>query len=76
MSSQHLVSAEIVATVQSVEVEPGQSVAATDALVLLDSMKMEIPVLAEVPGVVSEILVSAGDQVHDGDPIAKIDKTS
>ncbi len=76
MSSQHLVSAEIVATVQSVEVETGQTVTATDALVLLDSMKMEIPVLAEVPGVVSEILVSEGDQVHDGDPIAKIDKTS
>ncbi len=76
MSSQHLVSAEIVATVQSIEASIGQSVTATDTLVLLDSMKMEIPVLAEVPGVVSEILVSQGDQVHDGDPIAKIDKTA
>ena len=55
-----------------VEVEVGQTVAADDAVVILESMKMEIPVLAEVAGRVAEISVSAGDVVNDGDPLVVI----
>ena len=62
----HTVVAELV------EVEVGQQVAADDAVVILESMKMEIPVLADVAGSVSEIVVSAGDVVSDGDPLVVI----
>ena len=49
----HTVVAELVAAVLKVEVEVGQVVAADDSVVILESMKMEIPVLAEVAGTVS-----------------------
>ncbi|MBA3528216.1 MAG: biotin/lipoyl-binding carrier protein [Propionibacteriaceae bacterium] len=68
----HTVVAELVAAVMSVEVEVGDRVASTDAVVILESMKMEIPVLAEVAGLVGEILVSPGDVVNDGDPLVVI----
>jgi acetyl-CoA carboxylase biotin carboxyl carrier protein len=68
----HRVSAEIVGNVAEVLVEVGARVGAADPVVLLESMKMEIPVLAEVDGVVTEVLVSAGDVVQEGDGIAVI----
>ena len=69
----HTVTAELVAGVLKVEVEVGTRVAATDAVVVLESMKMEIPVLAEVAGVVAEIVAAPGDVVTDGDPLVVID---
>ena len=69
----HTVVAELVAAVLKVEVEVGQRVAAEDAVVILESMKMEIPVLAEVAGAVREVVVAAGDVVNDGDPLVVID---
>jgi biotin carboxyl carrier protein len=68
----HVVSAELVANVLSVDVELDQMVKPGDTLVMLESMKMEIPVLSEVPGRVSEIVVHPGDVVHDGDPMIVI----
>ncbi len=68
----HVVTAELVASVLAVEVTVGQSVGATDSVVLLESMKMEIPVLADVAGTVAEIVVEAGDVVRDGDPLVVI----
>jgi acetyl-CoA carboxylase biotin carboxyl carrier protein len=68
----HTVVAELVAAVLKIEVTVGQQVAAEDAVAILESMKMEIPVLAEVAGTVSEIAVSEGSVVNDGDPIAVI----
>jgi acetyl-CoA carboxylase biotin carboxyl carrier protein len=68
----HTVVAELVAAVMKVEVEVGQKVSAEDPVVILESMKMEIPVLADVAGSVSEIVVSAGDVVNDGDPLVVI----
>lgn len=65
----HVVVAELVANVLSVEVEAGQKVGPTDAVVVLESMKMEIPVLAEATGKISEIVVAPGDVVRDGDPL-------
>lgn len=72
----HTVVAELVAAVMTVEVAVGDRVAADDAVVLLESMKMEIPVLAEVAGTVSDILVSVGDVVNDGDPLVAITLTA
>ncbi len=64
--------AEMVASVLSVAVGPGDTVEVGDTVILMESMKMEIPVLAEVAGTVSEIVVSAGDVVNDGDPLVVV----
>ena len=69
----HTVAAELVANVASVSVTPGDMVAASDTLVILESMKMEIPVLAEVAGIITELAVAPGDVVREGDVIAVID---
>ena len=67
-----VIQAEMVANVVSVDVEVGETVAAGDAVVLLESMKMEIPVLAEAGGVVTAIKVSAGDVVQEGDVLLEL----
>ena len=68
----HTVVAELVAAVLKVEVEVGQQVSAHDSVVILESMKMEIPVLADVAGSVVEVVVADGDVVSDGDPLVVI----
>ena len=67
------VRAEIVASVLEVVVSKGDKIGAGDILVLLESMKMEIPVLAEVGGTVTEVSVAVGDVIQAGDLIAVID---
>ena len=59
-------------TVLRVAVAPGDLVAAGSPLVVLESMKMEIPVLAEVGGTVSKVSVAVGDVIQAGDLIAVI----
>jgi len=66
------VRAEITANVWQVRVEVGQEVEEGDELVVLESMKMEIPVLAPVGGTVAEVKVEPDTQVHEGDVIAVI----
>ncbi len=68
----HTVVAELVAAVLKVEVAPGDTVTATDEVVILESMKMEIPVLAEIDGTVAEVTVAEGDVVSEGDPLVII----
>ena len=68
----HVVNAEVAATVLSVSVEAGQKVQAEDAVVVLETLKMEIPVLAGVSGTVTEVVVAVGDQVHEDDPLVII----
>ncbi|SDS19428.1 biotin/lipoyl-binding carrier protein [Microlunatus soli] len=70
----HTVAAELVANVLKVEVEVGAKVSATDPVVILESMKMEIPVLADVAGVVVEVIATQGDVVTDGDPLVVIEQ--
>lgn len=65
--------AEMVANVWKVLVKPGDSVTAGDALVILESMKMEIPVESTSSGVVSEVGVTEGGVVQEGDLIAVIE---
>lgn len=62
--------AEMVASVHSVLMAEGDAVVIGDTLVILESMKMEIPVLAEEAGVIGEISVAVGDVVREGDIIA------
>ena len=66
------VRAEMVANVWKVVVAQGDSVADGDTLVILESMKMEIPVLAESDGTVTTLAVSEGQVVQEGDLIAVI----
>ena len=58
---------EMVANVLEIMVEPGAAVAAGDEVVLLESMKMEIPVIAERAGTVVAVKVAPGDVVQEGD---------
>ena len=67
------VEAEMVANVWKVLVAPGATVAEGDTLVILESMKMEIPVEAPVAGTVSAVNVDEGGVVQEGDIIAVID---
>jgi biotin carboxyl carrier protein len=67
--------AEMVANVMTVAVSPGDSVAAGDTVVLLESMKMEIPVLSEHRGRVTAVKVSPGDVVQEGDVLVSLDLT-
>ena len=64
--------AEMVSTVFQIVAQEGAAVVEGDTLVLLESMKMEIPVLAEVAGTVSKVSVSVGDVIQAGDLIAVI----
>ena len=66
------VDAHITGTVWLVEVERGQIIKAGDSVVVLESMKMEMPVEAEVDGVVEELLCAAGDLVHEGQPLVRL----
>ncbi|MDI6097895.1 biotin/lipoyl-binding carrier protein [Actinoplanes sp. NEAU-A12] len=65
--------AEMVANVWKVVTAPGATVAEGDTLVILESMKMEIPVLAETDGTVAQLAVNEGDVVQEGDLIAVIE---
>jgi acetyl-CoA carboxylase biotin carboxyl carrier protein len=64
-----LVEAHITGTVWKIEVEVGDSVEEGDTVVILESMKMEMPVEAEDPGVVKEILCTEGQSVSEGDTL-------
>ena len=66
-TQEHEIVAEMVANVMSVEVATGDTVEAGDTVVLLESMKMEIPVIAEQGGTVTGVWVSPGDVVQEGD---------
>jgi acetyl-CoA carboxylase biotin carboxyl carrier protein len=65
--------AEMVANVWKVAKAAGDAVEEGDTLVILESMKMEIPVLAESDGVLRELAVGEGDVVQEGDLIAVIE---
>ena len=66
------VHAEVAAMVTNVLVEPGETVADGQLLVLLESMKMEIPVAAPRAGVVAEVAVVVGDAVIEGDALLRL----
>ena len=67
------VRAEMVANVWQVVASEGDQVGDGDTLVILESMKMEIPVLAEGAGTLTKLAVGEGDVVQEGDLIAVID---
>jgi acetyl-CoA carboxylase biotin carboxyl carrier protein len=69
------VRAEMVANVWKVVAAEGDTVDDGDTLVILESMKMEIPVLAEDSGTLTKLAVAEGDVVQEGDLIAVIERS-
>ena len=67
------VEAHITGTVWKIECELGQSIEEGDTLVILESMKMEMPVEAEDDGVVREIRCKEGASVSEGDTLVVLD---
>jgi len=67
------VRAEMAANVWKIVVSVGAKVSAGDELLILESMKMEIPVLAVIDGVVVSIDVDEGTVVQDGDLVAVVE---
>ena len=65
--------AEVAGKVWKVEAEVGQQLAEEDDVVILESMKMEIPVGAPADGTLKEILVGEGDAVAEDQVIARIE---
>ena len=67
------VRSDMVANVWKVTVTVGQQVEAGETIVILESMKTEIPIEAPVSGVVRELNVAEGGSVREGDVIAVLD---
>lgn len=67
------IEAHITGTVWKVEVGVGDQVDDGDAVVILESMKMEMPVEAEDAGTVKEIRCAEGDSVKEGDVLVVLD---
>ena len=67
------VKAELVGNLWKIVVEVGQAVEEDDALMILESMKMEIPITAPTSGTVKQILVTEGEVVQEGQTVAVID---
>ena len=69
------VAAHVAGNLWQVKAQPGDSVKQGDAVVIIESMKMEIPVLAEAAGTVTEIRVAPGDVVQADDVLMIIAPT-
>jgi len=69
----HKVRSEITGSVWKVEVAVGQTVAEGDTLVIVESMKMEIPIIAPASGVVAEIFIAEGEPVADDQVVIHLD---
>ena len=67
------VKSEITGTVWQLKAQPGDKVESGDVLIVIESMKMEIPVITEDSGTVKEILVKEKDPVSEGQVVAIIE---
>lgn len=67
------IKSEIAGKVWQIEAEPGQEVEEDDPVVILESMKMEIPVGAPKDGKITEILVAKDDAVAEGQTVARME---
>ncbi len=67
------VKSEITGKVWQIEASPGDRLEEDDPIIVLESMKMEIPVVAPIDGTLKEILVGEGDTVQEGQDVAVMD---
>lgn len=65
--------AEITGTVWKIVTQPGQQLAEEDTILIMESMKMEIPVTAPVKGTLASLLVKEGQEVSEGQDLAVIE---
>jgi acetyl-CoA carboxylase biotin carboxyl carrier protein len=68
------VKSEITGTVWQIKSKPGEKVESGDTLIVIESMKMEIPVITEDAGTVREILVAEKDPVAEGQVVAILEE--
>ncbi|MBX3507627.1 MAG: acetyl-CoA carboxylase biotin carboxyl carrier protein subunit [Parvibaculum sp.] len=68
------VKSEITGKVWKIEAKPGDRIDADDPILILESMKMEIPVAAPFDCVLVELLVSEEDAVAEGQPVALVER--
>jgi len=66
------IKSEITGTVWQVKSRPGDKVESGDTLVVIESMKMEIPVIAEDGGTLAELHVAEGESVNEGQVVATL----
>jgi biotin carboxyl carrier protein len=71
--AQEKVKAEITGTVWKIVTQPGQQLQEEDVILIMESMKMEIPVLAPVKCTLKELLVKEGQEVSEGQELAVIE---
>ncbi|HET6202188.1 MAG TPA: biotin/lipoyl-containing protein [Planctomycetota bacterium] len=64
-----MIRSNMAGVIVEVRVKPGDRIAAGQEVVVLESMKMQLPIAADVPGTVKAIRVKPGDFVNDGDPL-------
>ena len=67
------VKAELVGNLWKIVTEVGQAVEEDDTLMILESMKMEIPVTSPITGTVKQILVKEGEVVQEGQTVAVVE---
>lgn len=72
MAELHVVLAPLSGSMWKITAKVGDEVTETDTIMIMESMKMEIPVEAGRDGTVSEILVQEGQALQEGVPVAKI----
>ncbi len=68
------IKSEITGTVWQLKAQPGDKVESGDVLIIIESMKMEIPVITEDGGTIKEILVKEKDAVSEGQVVAIIEE--
>lgn len=71
--STRTIAAELAGTIIAIERQVGDDVAIDDTILIMESMKMEIPVLAPKAGRIAEILIGEGDTVAEGQALAAIE---
>ena len=64
---------EVAGKVLRIEASPGARVAEGDTIVLIECMKMEIPLVAPGPGSIAEVHVSEGDNIAEGQAVATLE---
>lgn len=67
---QEKIISEVTGKVWKILVQPGSKVEVDDPVMIVESMKMEIPILATLAGVVTAIMRNEGDAVEDGQVVA------
>jgi acetyl-CoA carboxylase biotin carboxyl carrier protein len=72
--AQMKVRSDVTGSVWKLLKQPGERVAAGEEIMLIESMKMEIPVIAEEDGTVAELLVAESDAVQEGQIVATLDR--